>query len=156
MSPSNPKSGSGESSAERELILTRAFKAPLQLVWKAWTEPERLKQWFGPNGFTVPVCKMDVRSGGAFHFVFRGPDGTEFPADSTYLDVVDQTWIVFRGAIDNVPGHHVLTMITFADRGTETKLTVHQAFSFESDATRGAPIGWGQTLDHLAEYVAKA
>lgn len=146
---------SSSNSSERELIITRVFDAPPDLVWKAWTEPARVMKWFGPKGFTLPVCEMDLRTGGAFRFVMRAPDGHEYPAENVFVDVTPPHWLAFRGAIDPVPGHHVLTLVTFNPRGKQTKLTMHQAFSFESDATRGAPIGWSQTLDRLEEFVAR-
>src|SRR5207249_11050128 len=64
-------------SAERELVLTRVFDAPRRLVFKAWTEPERVVRWWGPQGFTMPSCTMDVRPGGAFRFCMRSPEGTD-------------------------------------------------------------------------------
>lgn len=140
-------------SAERELIITRVFDAPHDLVWKAWTEPARLAQWFGPQGFTLPVCDVDLRAGGVFHFVMRGPDGRDYPANNVFLDVTAPHWLAFRGSIDAVPGHTIVTLVTFAPCANQTKITMHQAFSFESDSTRGALIGWSQTLDRLAQHL---
>jgi uncharacterized protein YndB with AHSA1/START domain len=162
MSASNAKSSTGANKeeftkvGERELTIVRIFDAPRKLVFEAWTKPEHLSRWFGPKGFTVPSCEVDFRSGGVFRFVLRGPDGKDYPFDGSYVEIVALQRIVFRGDIHDVPGQEVLTTVTFADHQGKTKVTVHQTYAFESDATRGAPIGWNQTLDRLAEFVAKS
>jgi uncharacterized protein YndB with AHSA1/START domain len=152
--------GSGKNnvvkSAQRELILARSFDAPREIVFKAWTKPEHLKRWWGPEGFTTPECEMEFRSGGVFRFIFRGPDGKDYPFDGFYVEIIEPEKIVFRGDIHDVPGQDVLTTITFSEHGGKTNLTVHQVYAADSDATRGAPTGWSQTLDHLAEFVAKS
>ncbi len=140
----------------RQLLIARLFDAPRELVFKAWSKPEYLTRWWGPNGFTVPVCELEFRAGGVLRFVFRGPDGKDYPFDGAYVEIVEPERIVFRGNIHDVPSQDVLTTVTFAEHEGKTKLTVHQIYAFESDATRGASIGWSQTLDHLAEYVAKS
>src|SRR5579872_6853405 len=71
----------------RELTITRVFDAPRALVFKAWTDPKHLAQWWGPHTFTNPVCELDVRTGGAFRIVMRGPDGAEHPARGVYGEV---------------------------------------------------------------------
>jgi uncharacterized protein YndB with AHSA1/START domain len=136
--------------------MTRVFDAPRELVFKAWTKAEYLTQWWGPDGFTVPVCEVDFRAGGVLRFVFRGPDGKDYPFDGSYVEIVEPEKIVFKGNIHDVPGQDVFTTVTFAtEQGGKTKLTVHQTYAFESDATRGARIGWSQTLDHLAQFVGR-
>jgi uncharacterized protein YndB with AHSA1/START domain len=85
----------------------------------------------------------------------RGPNGENYPFDGTYVEIVEPERIVFQGNIHDVPGQDVLTTVTFAEHQGKTKLTVHQVYAMESYATRGAPEGWSQTLDHLAEFVAQ-
>jgi len=143
--------GSGADASKPELVMTRVFDAPRALVWEVWTKPEHMKQWFGPNGFTVPFCEIDFRPGGAFRFVFRGPDGMDFPSDGEYVDIEPPARLVWKGIIHG--GLEVWTEVKFEEQGGKTKLTVHQKFSFESPATRGAPMGWAQTLEHLAAYL---
>ncbi|HEV7968248.1 MAG TPA: SRPBCC domain-containing protein [Candidatus Acidoferrales bacterium] len=140
---------------ERELTIARVFDAPREIVFKAWSKSEHLSRWFGPRGFTLPTCEIDFRAGGVFRFVMRGPDGKDYPFGGTYVEIVEPSRIVFTGNIHDVPGQDVVTTVTFTDQEGKTKLTVHQSYAFESDATRGAPVGWSQTLDHLAEYVAQ-
>ncbi len=129
-------------SKERELVITRTFDAPRRLVFAAWTKPENLVQWWGPKGFTLPTCEVDFRPGGAFHFVMRGPDGKDYPFRGSYLEVVEPERIVFQGIIHEELGHQTWTTVTFADDGA-TRAACSRLYSFESDATRGAPKALG-------------
>ena len=140
----------------RELVITCTFDAPRRLVFAAWSKPENLVHWWGPKGFTLPKCEVDFRPGGLFHFVMRGPDGKGYPFRGSYLEIVEPERIVSQGVIHDEPGHQVWTTVTFAEEDGKTKLTVQQTYSFETDATRGAPEGWKQTLDRLVDFVAKA
>jgi uncharacterized protein YndB with AHSA1/START domain len=108
------------------------------------------------NSSSKPGRSLNTsRPGGVLRFVFRGPDGKDYPFDGAYVEIVEHERIVFRGNIHDVPGQDVLTTVTFADHEGKTKLTVHQIYAFKSEATRGASMGWSQTLDHLAKYVAE-
>lgn len=156
MPASNARTSAALNTEDRELVFKRVFDAPRDLVFAAWTDPNHVAQWWGPNGFSTTIQEMDVRPGGVFRFVMRGPDGKDYPFDGAYVEIVAPSRIVFRGNIHDVPGQDVLTTVTFAEHEGKTKLTVHQVYAMESDATRGAPVGWSQTLDRLAEYVAKA
>src|SRR5450755_3144970 len=82
----------------RDLILTRIIDAPREKLYRAWTEPELLKQWFAPWPFTTPVAELDVRAGGANFIVMRGPDGVEMPNTGVYLEVVPNERLVFTNA----------------------------------------------------------
>src|SRR5678815_4258877 len=83
---------------DRELVLTRIIDAPREAVYRAWTEPELLKQWFAPLPYTTPVAEMDVRTGGATLIVMRSPDGQDMPMPGVYLEVVPNERIVFTDA----------------------------------------------------------
>ena len=146
------KGSSGETKA-LELVITRIFDAPREIVFKVWTTAEHLKQWFGPKGFTVPMCEMDLRPGGAFRFVFRGPDGKDYPSEGEYVAVEPPSRLVWKGLLPE--GLEVWTEVTFVEREGTTLVRVHQKYSRQTFATRGAPIGWSQTLDNLGEYLAK-
>jgi uncharacterized protein YndB with AHSA1/START domain len=141
--------------AKADLVLRRTFDAPRKLVFKAWTDPKHLAQWWGPRGFTTEIHEMDVRPGGVWRYVMRGPDGNEYPFEGVYVEVVEPERLVFDGSIHASPEQRVWTEVRFADREGKTEITVRQLYSFESDATRGAPIGWNQQLDRLAEFLAK-
>ena len=80
-------SAAGET-AQRELVITRVFDAPRALVFKAWTEPDRLVRWWGPQGFTTPFCTMDLRPGGAVRFCMRSPEGTDHWLQGVYREIV--------------------------------------------------------------------
>ena len=155
MSASNSKPSAEGNTANRELVNERVFDAPRELVFKAWTKAEHLSRWFFPSGFTMPKCEIDFRPGGVFRFVMRGPDGKDYPFDGSYVEIVEPERIVFQGNIHDVPGQDVMTTVTFSKLEGKTKLTVHQTYAVESDATQGAPIGWSQTLDHLEEYLGR-
>src|SRR5262249_5664345 len=151
------RSSAATASAERELVITRIFDAPRHLVFKAWTEPERLMRWWGPRGFTMTVCKMEFRPGGAYRFCMRSPEGAEHWSQGVFREIVEPERLVLSGAwvdAEVKPGHETLLTVGFADHGGKTKLTLHQAV-FESvtarDAHRG---GWASSLDCLAEYLA--
>jgi uncharacterized protein YndB with AHSA1/START domain len=146
-------------SRERELLITRVFDAPRDLVFKAWAEPERMACWAGPRGFTMTSCEMDSRPGGDFRMSMRSPEGTEHRVRGVYHEIVAGEKLVYTWAwvdADGKPGHETLITVTFADEGQKTKLTLHQAV-FESvtarDAHRG---GWDSAFDCLAEYLATA
>ena len=132
-----------------EMILTRVFDAPRELVWKLWTEPEHICKWWGPKGFTLPGCEMDFRTGGAYRFVMRAPDGRDNPFHGVYRDIVRNERIVFTAILDNLPGPELLTTVTFVDEGGKTKLTVRQTTP-PGEAGRGQNQGWSETLARLA------
>jgi uncharacterized protein YndB with AHSA1/START domain len=152
-------SAAAAKSAKRELVITRIFDAPPRLVFKAWTEPERLVRWWGPQGFTTPSCKLDVRPGGAWRICMRAPDGTDLWLQGAYREVVEPERLVYSWAWEDAegdPGHETLVTVTFAKHGEKTKLTVHQAV-FESVKARDMHQGgWTVALNHLAEYLARA
>ena len=85
-----------ETPSDREIVLTRVVDAPRALVWKIWTDPEHVPAWWGPTGFTTRTQEMDVRPGGRWRFVMRGPDGREYPNLITYLEVEAPARIVYR------------------------------------------------------------
>jgi len=145
-------------SAERELVVTRVFDAPPRVLFKAWTEPERLIGWFGPQGFTVPACTMDVRPGGAFRVHMRSPEGTDHRVRGVYREIVEPERLVCTWAWEDAegkPGHETLLTVTFAEHGAKTKLTLHQAVFETVTARNGHQEGWTSALDRLAEYLAK-
>src|SRR5262249_33672413 len=124
---------------DRELVITRVFDAPRRLVFKAWTEPGRLAQWWGPRGFTTPLCEMDVRPGGAFGFGMRSPQGTDHRLRGVFREIVEPERLVCTWAWEDEgkPGHETLLTVTFAERDGKTTLTLRQTV-FESVASRDA------------------
>jgi uncharacterized protein YndB with AHSA1/START domain len=145
--------------AQRELVITRVFDAPRALLFKAWTEPDRLVRWWGPQGFTTPLCTMDVRPGGAFRFCMRSPEGTDHWLQGVYREIIEPERLVCTWAWEDAEGktgHATLVTVTFAEHGAKTKLTLHHAV-FESVTARDAHQGgWAGALDCLAEYLTNA
>jgi uncharacterized protein YndB with AHSA1/START domain len=142
-----------KNSAPPELLMTRVFDAPRRLVFEAWSRAEHVSRWFTPRPLTTPSCEIDFRTGGAFRLVMRMPDGVEFPMDATFTEVTPPERIAFTATIHG--GVDVKTTVTFAEHDGKTTLTVHQVYSKESDSTRGAKQGWTQTLEQLAEHLAR-
>jgi uncharacterized protein YndB with AHSA1/START domain len=146
-------------SANRELVITRVFDAPRQIVWKAWTDPEHLMRWWGPHGFKTRVSAMDVRVGGGWRFCMRSPAGKDEWQYGVYREIVELERLVFSYAFEDdtgKPRHETLVTVTFADEGAKTRITLHQGV-FESVAVRDDHVeGWGEALDHLAEYASNA
>jgi len=94
------------SANEATVTITRVFRAARDLVWKAWTDPEMMAQWFGPRGFTIPECTLDVRVGGSLRIVMRGPDGNDYPMKGTFLEVTPPERLKFTNiAVDNEANH---------------------------------------------------
>ena len=144
---------------ERELVITRVLDAPRRRVFQAWTEPDRVARWWGPQGFTTVYHDMAIRPGGAFRFCIRSPEGTEHWKQGVYREVVEPERLVFTFAwedADGKPGHQTLVTLTFAERGDKTELTLHQSV-FESVERRDEhQRGWTSTLERLAEYLANS
>jgi uncharacterized protein YndB with AHSA1/START domain len=145
--------------ASRELVITRVFDAPRSLVFKAWTHPDHLKRWWGPHGFTVLSCTMDFRVGGGWSLSMQSPAGVVDRQRGLFREIVEPERLAFTYAFEDEHGkrgHETIVTLSFADLGSKTELTLRQAV-FESVAVRDDHVrGWGEALDHLAEYVIKA
>ncbi len=153
--------------AERELVITRTFDAPRELVWKVWTEAAMITEWFGPIGFKTRVEKQDFRTGGEWCYVMIGPDGTEYPAKGVFQEIVPIERIVATDefgedhpALDAspLPQGMVVTEL-FEDAGPDkTQLTIRIMHASVEDRRRheemGVIAGWNETLDKFAETLA--
>jgi uncharacterized protein YndB with AHSA1/START domain len=137
--------------------MTRLFDAPVELVFKVWTDPEHIKRWWGPRGYTTLSCEMDLRPGGAWRIRSRHVDGTEVAERGVFREIVPPRRLVFTQAWDREdgnPGPETIVTATFADLDGKTELTLHQA-PFDTPAIRdGHAVGWGESFDMLAEYLA--
>ncbi|HXM84424.1 MAG TPA: SRPBCC domain-containing protein [Stellaceae bacterium] len=155
---------SGAKPVEREITITRVYDASRDLVWKAWTDPQRLAQWWGPKGFSNPVCTLDARVGGSWRIVMRAPDGAEYPCGGIYREIVALERLVFTNIATDKDGKPIidgLTTVTFADAGSgKTKLTLHTRgtalVDYAAAYLQGMETGWSQSLDRLAAYAASA
>ena len=108
---------------DREISITRTLNAPIDLVWEAWTTPEHIAQWWGPNGFTNTISKMDVQPGGEWLLVMHGPDGTDYENKSIFKEIIPHKKIVF----DHVAPNFTAT-IEFQAQGDKTFLTWYMLF----------------------------
>lgn len=151
-----------KAAGERELVLTRLIDAPRDKVFRAWTEPELMEQWFTPRPWTTPVVETDVRPGGSSFVLMRGPDGTEHPNHGVYLEVVPNERLVFTDAYEKAwePSDKpfMTVVLTFEDEGGKTRYTarVHHwtVADRETHEKMGFHSGWGQATDQLAALVA--
>ena len=143
--------------ARHELTLSRLIAAPRLAVWRCWTEPELIKQWFTPRPWTTPVVETDLRAGGATYMLFRGPNGEEFPNRGVYLEVVPQQRLVFTDAYVEawVPSAEpfMTAIISFADEAGGTRYEARVRHWSEEAMKRhesmGFHDGWGKAADQL-------
>jgi uncharacterized protein YndB with AHSA1/START domain len=149
--------GSGGSTADRELFETRLLDAPRELVWKLWTEPQHISNWWGPEGFTTVTTEMDVKPGGVWLHVMQGPDGKKYPNKIVYMEVVKPERIVYEH--ESYPPFR--TTVIFEEQGAKTKLSMRMVFETaelrdKTDKQFKAVEGLKQTIGRLAEEVAKS
>jgi uncharacterized protein YndB with AHSA1/START domain len=161
----------------KEFVISRTFDAPRDLVWKAWTERDRIMQWFGPKGFTMPVAKLDFRPGGSLHYMMRSVDGgVEMWGKSLYREIVPKERIVWVNMFSDAQGglgrhplapewpQQMLTIATFEEPAPgRTTVTIRwstidatpeeqKTFDTGHDNMR---MGWSGTFEQLEEYLAK-
>lgn len=153
------------SRAERELVITRVFDAPREMVWKAWTDPQQIVKWWGPRDFTLTVDEMDVRPGGVWRSTMHGPDGTAYLNDCVFTEVVKPQRIVY----ELIPGRKhdratqeretVVASWLFEPQGEKTRVTLRMLFPTAEARERfareyQAVEGGKETLDRLREHLA--
>jgi uncharacterized protein YndB with AHSA1/START domain len=154
---------SPEAASDHELVLTRLIDAPREKLFRAWTEPELLKQWFAPLPYTTPVAELDVRPGGANFIVMRDPQGSDLPNRGIYLEVVQNERLVFTDAYvrawEPSAKPFMTVIITFADEGGKTRYTARvrhwTVADRETHEKMGFHEGWGRCTDQLAALAAK-
>ena len=138
---------------DREVVMTRVFDAPRQMVFDAFSRPELLKRWFGPRGWSLAVCEVDPKVGGGFRFVLRGPGGAEMGMRGVYREIVPPERSVHVESYDDYAGESLVTAV-WAQQGDKTTLTV--TVLYPSKEVRDAVIqsgmehGAAETYDRLA------
>ena len=155
---------------DHELVITRVFDAPVELVWKAWTDPEHVARWWGPRDFTSPKCTIDFRVGGRYHFAMQSPDGQIFWSTGTYREIEPHAFIACTDSFADEEGNVVPA--THYGMGDDFPLEMEVVLTFEAIAngkTRftlrhsGLPsgpmedmtrAGWNQSFDKLAASLA--
>jgi uncharacterized protein YndB with AHSA1/START domain len=152
-----------DKSADREIVISREFNAPRELVWEAMVNPEHVVQWWGPRGFTTTIEEMDVRPGGVWKHVMHGPDGVNYPNHSVFREVAKPERIVYShgGAREGGPGVSFVATWTFdAVAAGRTRVTIRMVFPSAADRDFvvrefGAIEGGQQTLERLAEHLPR-
>ena len=170
MSRIKTKSKPARQVADLTLTITRIFDAPRSLVFQAWTEPKRVKRWWGPRSFTTPVCEIDLRLGGIFRSCMRSPEGRDFWSQGVYREIVEPQRIVCTDTFADKEGNPVspehygmspewpveaLITVTFAEQAGRTRLTLEHSplpLGSERDLCRQ---GWEESFDKLADYLAE-
>ncbi len=146
----------------REIEITRVLNAPRHLVYSVWTEAHHVRNWWGPRHFTTPVCEMDVRPGGVWRLVMRGPDDRDFECRFVYREVVPLQRLVFEQDVelDGVRVIRGLTTVILEEQGDKTRLTVRSEANALVDAAlnmlQGMEAGWTQTIEKFQEWTAEA
>ncbi|MEY2523881.1 MAG: hypothetical protein QOJ66_2446 [Ilumatobacteraceae bacterium] len=142
--------------SDHEIVLTRVFDAPRQLVFDALSKPELLKRWFGPHGHSLVVCEVDFRVGGAWRFVLESPDGRSMGMSGVYREIVPAERMVHTEGFDDYPGDSVVTTVLTEHDG---KTTLTATALYESQEVRDAVVASGmehgaaETYDRLADLL---
>ncbi len=151
------------STTDREIVITREFAAPRELVWEAMTNPKHVVNWWGPRGFSTTIETMDFRVGGIWKHVMRGPDGVNYPNHSVFKEIVTPECIVFSqgGRREGGPGVSFVSTWSFEKLAADkTRVTIRMVFPSASERDLvvkefGAIEGGKQTLERLGEYLVK-
>ena len=141
--------------SDRELVISRMLNAPRELVWKVWTEPEHIAKWWGPNGFTNTIMEMDVRPGGKWLHTMHGPDGTAYPNEAVFTEVVKPERLVY---VHSAP--KFTATVTFEELYHKTKITMSMVFETAEIRNlvvkeHGALEGQKQTINRLEEHLSE-
>jgi uncharacterized protein YndB with AHSA1/START domain len=144
------------STADRELRLSRTLHAPIDLVWEVWTKPEHIANWWGSNGFTNTIHKMDVVPGGEWDLVMHGPDGTNYKNKSIFKEVVLHKKLVY----EHITGPKFVATVEFQEQGDQTFITWHMLFETAEEFVRTvktfkADEGLKQTVEKLDMYLSE-
>lgn len=169
MHEGNSKPQSAAASTTRDMLITRVFNAPRELVWKAWSDPNHLMQWWGPKLFTSPTCKIDFRVGGKYLFCMRSADGQDFWSTGEYREIVHHRRIVCTDSFADeqgniVPASHygiteemlleMVVTVTFEDFQENTRMTLKHWGLPDGKMGELAGVGWSESFDKLARVLA--
>lgn len=140
--------------ADREIRISRLLNAPIELVWEMWTDPEHIKNWWGPSGFTNTITKMDVKAEGEWNLVMHGPDGTDYKNKSIFREIVEHKKIVY----EHISGPQFIATINFESRGEQTYIDWHMLFESKEQfiqvvKTFKADEGLKQNVEKLNNYL---
>jgi uncharacterized protein YndB with AHSA1/START domain len=148
---------------DREILITRVFDAPRELVFAAWTDPQRVELWWGPRGYSSFDCEIDLRVGGVFSLKMRGPDGNVYPCTGIFREVVKPERIVYTGPSEKnhpcgagLPPNAIVT-VDFVEHDRKTTLTIHtrleSVVDLDAAVDAGFVPGWDSSLERLTELL---
>lgn len=143
-----------EAPGKNELVSTRVFDVPRELVFQAWTSPELLARWWGPRGFTNTFHEIDMRPGGTWQFTMHGPNGVDYPNHSVFVEIVPLERVV----LDHLSGHQFRVTAIFEDLKGRTRVTFRQLFKDTEEFEQAKPYcieGNEQNLDRLGELLTE-
>lgn len=143
---------------EREMVITRVLAAPRALVWRAWTNPQHVARWWGPQGFTNTVHEMDVKPGGVWRYIMHSPDGIDYPNKIEYIEVVEPERLVYWHSDDSDIHKRFHVTVTFDEQNGQTSLFMRVLFDTEAERAQmvdefGALEGLSSTMDCLTAYL---
>ena len=146
----------------QELTITRVFNANRELVFKMWTEPEHLSKWYGPKGFSVAGCEIDLKPNGAFNIDMKRPDGQIYPTKGVFREISPPEKLVFSllSHFDdqNKPQVEMLNNLTFIEENGKTKMTMHIVEVKTISGVvplKGLDFAWNQSFDKLSEALSE-
>lgn len=160
------REGIAEQAVGSDLVITHLFAAPRALVYRTWTEPERVKRWWGPKGFTAPVAQIDLRVGGKYLFDMRSAEGKDYWSTGTYREIVPQERIVATDSFADESGQVVTASyygmegiwplelqvtVTFEELGGRTKMTLRHSGIPTGRMQELTEVGWNESFDKLAQ-----
>jgi uncharacterized protein YndB with AHSA1/START domain len=156
-----------QNAGKRELVIVRIFDAPRELFWKYWTESEYFKRWWGPEGFTTPVSKIDFRVGGSYHNCMKSPEGENYWSKGFYREIIELEKIIYTDSFSDAEGNLVsalyyemsgewplelLVTVTLEEQeGNRTKLILKHAGFPTSEDRDLTEAGWNESFDKLTE-----
>jgi uncharacterized protein YndB with AHSA1/START domain len=164
----NPKKSPSQEPAASVLRITRDFDAPREVVWQSWTEVDRCQRWWGPQGFTCPVCRIDLRVGGAYVNCMRSPEGKDYWSTGVYREIVPPARLVCTDSFADeagrvVPATHygmsadfpleLLITVTVEDLGGKTRMTLEHVGLPPGEDLENCRTGWSESFDKLAEVL---
>jgi uncharacterized protein YndB with AHSA1/START domain len=144
--------------SEREVLLTRVFDAPVDLVWQAWTQKAHLEKWLAPHTVTILQAQVDLRPGGRWRLHVRFPSSAEYWVGGVYREIVENRLLVMTDTFDEesaTPGRETVVTVRFKDLGGKTQVTLHQAPFDSKETCDGHSRAWRACLDILAQRLAK-
>jgi len=159
-------STASQSNSSNSVEITRIFDAPRTLVWQAWTDPQHLMRWWGPQAFTSPACTLDLRVGGKYHFCMRSAEGQDFWSTGVFREIVPPEKLVYTDSFADADGNVVpasyygmpgdwatemVVTLTFEEQDGKTKMTLRHVGLPTGEISEMTSLGWNESFDKLVK-----